>query len=155
MTDADRAAKFAVQILKRLKLGIAVWPLWLLEKLAHLKTGLVIRACQFRVEMEIQTVSGKYGCTVAEDENVPFLVLKILLFQAFSTFEWVLSQSKKLSFFGPFFQLKRAKRKNWNRTIFPLSVEVFKNCPTIRTLLPTKKQPSILASSKKCKNETL
>ena len=39
--------------------------------------------------------------------------------------------------------------------MFPLSVEVFKNCPIIRTLLPTKKQPRDFASSQKCKNVSL
>ena len=36
-----------------------------------------------------------------------------------------------------------------------MSVEVFKNCPIIRTLLPTKKQPRDFASSQKCKNVSL
>ena len=47
------------------------------------------------------------------------------------------------------------KPEKWNRTIFPLSDIVFKNCPTIRTLSPTKKQPSLFVYSKKCKNETV
>ena len=32
---------------------------------------------------------------------------------------------------------------------------VFRNCSTIRTLSPTKKQPSLFVYSKKCKNDTL
>ena len=39
--------------------------------------------------------------------------------------------------------------------MFPLSVDVFKNCPNIRTLLPTKKQPRDFASSQKCQNVSL
>ena len=87
--------------------------------------------------------------------NIPPKWWRTRLFYAFSTFGWVLSQFKNLPFFGPFFQLKRAKHKKRNRTIFPLSVEVFKNCPIIRTLLPTKKQPRDFASSQKCQNVTL
>ena len=121
----------------------------------HLKPGTFAKSARFQVP--------KNGTSGAETKkrrplfnaNIPPKWCRALLFQAFSTFGWVLGQSKNLPFFGLFFQLKRAKRKKWNRTIFPLSVEVFKNCPIIRTLLPTKKQPRDFASWQKCQNVSL
>ena len=87
--------------------------------------------------------------------NIPPKWCRTRLFYAFSTFGWVLSQFKKIVFLAPFHPLKMTKSQKWNRTIFPLSVEVFKNCPIIRTLLPTKKQPRDFASWQKCQNVSL
>ena len=51
-------------------------------------------------------------------------------------------------FFSP--AVLQYEPEKWNRTISPLSVVVFKNCSTIRTLSPTtKKQPSLFVYSKK------
>ena len=78
----------------------------------HLKTGTFGKSTRFQVPK-----SGTSGAETKKtrplfNANIPPKWCRTLLFFAFSTFEWVLSQSKNLSFFGPFFQLKRAKRKN-------------------------------------------
>ena len=57
----------------------------------------------------------------------------------------------KLDFFVFSPAILHYEPKKWNCTIFPLSDTVFKNCSTIRTLSPTKKQPSLFVYSKSVK----